>query len=123
MIGYVVALNGKVATIDVFDSPKLFKKLEGKLVRSYLTESIDVVADKAITPPTVADVKAFMADADKAVADKSYENAAAATVRRKGVRAAKSTVEYKAADYDDDAVMKDSPKKKPSVYKTYQSTK
>ena len=65
--------------------------------------------------------KAFMADADKAVAEKSYENAASATVRRKGMKAAKSAVEYKTADFDDDAVMKDTPKKKPSVYKTYQS--
>ncbi|MEO8707187.1 MAG: DUF6569 family protein, partial [Kofleriaceae bacterium] len=117
MIGYVVSLNGKIATIDVFDSPRLFKKLEGKLVRSYLTEAVDVVADKTITPPSVADVKAFMADADKAVAERSYENSASATVRRKGMKAAKSSVDYKSADYDEADTMKPSPKK-PSVYKT-----
>jgi hypothetical protein len=118
MIGYVVSLNGKVATVDMFDSPKLFKKLEDKLVRSYLTESIDIVAQHNIKPPTPTDVKTFMADADKAVAEKSYENAAASTVRYKGAKHAnKAIVELKEAD--DASRAKASPKK--SVYKTYQA--
>src|ERR1044071_6241351 len=48
MVGYAVALNGSVATVDVFASPALFKKLETKLVRSYLTEAIDIAARKEI---------------------------------------------------------------------------
>jgi hypothetical protein len=55
MIGYVVALNGKVATVDMFNSPRLFRKLEDKLVKSYLTESIDVPAGKHVTAPTTAE--------------------------------------------------------------------
>jgi len=121
MIGYVIALNGKVATVDMFNSPKLFRKLEDKLVKSYLTESIDTPAEKNIKPPTVADVKAFMSDADKAVAEKSYENPTASTVRFKGDKSAKAKVHLKEADGADDSMSR-SPKK-PAVYETYQKMK
>ena len=95
MIGYVIAVNGTIATVDRFTSPRLFRKLENKLVRSYLTESIDVTAAKDIKAPTVADVKTFMADADKATQEPSYENAAASTVRYLGDKAGKAQVELK----------------------------
>jgi hypothetical protein len=97
MIGYVVALNGKVATVDMFNSPRLFRKLEDKLVKSYLTESVDIPAAKNIAAPTAADVKTFMADADKAKEEKSYDNQAAETTRFKGEKALKSKVLYKPA--------------------------
>ncbi|HEU0029812.1 MAG TPA: DUF6569 family protein [Kofleriaceae bacterium] len=114
MIGYVVALNGKVATVDMFSSPTLFGKLEKKLLRSYLTESIDVAAAKSIKPPTPADVKTFMADADKAKAERSYENSASATVRYKGMKAAKARVQIKSPNAAADADA-------PTVYETYQA--
>jgi ARG and Rhodanese-Phosphatase-superfamily-associated Protein domain len=114
MIGYAVALNGKVATVDLFDSPKLFHKLEHKLVASYLTEAIDVTADPRARPPAVADIQAFMADADKAVAETSYETNAAETTRSLGKAANKAIVELKSARrrYD---------KKAKALYKTYQA--
>ena len=95
MVGYAVALNGAVATVDLFGSPQLFKKLETKLVRSYLTEAVDVAAQKDVKPPSAADVKSFMADADKAAEQKSYDTAAAATVINSGERASKAKVDYK----------------------------
>jgi hypothetical protein len=111
MIGFVVSLNNKIATIDMFDSPKLFAKLEAKLVRSYLTEAVDTPADKGIKAPSPNDVLAFMADADKAVAQKSYETDEASTVRYiGGSKANKSQVEYK---------MKSGPMTTKPVYKTY----
>lgn len=113
MVGYVVALGGKVATVDLFGSPKLFAKLEGKLLRSYLTGAVDVPAAARPKPPSVAEIKAFMADADKAAAERSYENATAATVHYKGAKAAKAKVELKNAAHPDRA---------PTVYQTYQST-
>jgi hypothetical protein len=76
MVGYAVALNGAVATVDVFGSPALFKKVETKLVRSYLTEAVDIAAQKDVRPPSPADVKSFMADADKAAEQRSYDTAA-----------------------------------------------
>jgi hypothetical protein len=113
MIGYVVSLDGKVATIDRFGSPKVFAKLEAKLLTSYVTEAVDVPATKANKSPTVADIKTFMADADKAAEERSYENAAATTVRYKGEKAGKARVDYKAAD-------KPGAAKKP-VYESYQA--
>lgn len=95
MVGYAVALNGQVATVDVFGSPALFKKLETKLVRSYLTEAIDIAANKDARPPTAAQVKAFMADADKAAEQRSYDTEAAETKVNKGERAFKTKVGYK----------------------------
>ena len=112
LVGFAVALNGKVATVDVFQSHALFEKLEGKLVRSYLTEAVDVVAEKNVAPPKAADVTSFMADADKAEAAQSYDTKAAKTYVSKGKRANSAAVRY--GDAKPDA---------PAVYKTYQSTK
>lgn len=95
MIGYVVTLNGKVATIDRFGSPKLFAKLETKLMRSYLTESIDIKATAANKSPSADDVKLFMADADKAAKEQAYDTEEATTVRFKGAKASKAGVMLK----------------------------
>jgi len=95
MVGYAVALNGSVATVDVFGSPSLFKKLETKLIRSYLTEAVDIAANKDARPPTASDVKAFIADAEKAAEQKSYDTPAAATSVKGGERAFKAKVGYK----------------------------
>jgi hypothetical protein len=109
----VVSLNGQVATVDMFQSPALFKKLEGKLLRSYMTEAVDVAAAKEIKPPTPAAVKTFMADADKAAEKRAYENKASQTKIKKGERAGKSTV-----DFSGDTV--EGAKPAPAVYETYQ---
>jgi len=95
MVGYAVAFNGSVVTVDLFGSPALFKKLETKLVRSYLTEAVDVTAQKDVTPPSPAAVKAFMVDADKAAEQRSYDTAAAETKINIGEHAAKAKVDYK----------------------------
>jgi hypothetical protein len=113
MIGYVIALNGQVATVDMFQSPALFKKLEPKLLRSYVTEAVSVPAQKDARPPTPAAVKTFMADADKAAEQRSYETKAARTKVKKGERAGKASV-----DFADDAVP---GKPAPAVYESYQA--
>lgn len=94
MIGYAVALNGKVATVDMFASPKLFAKLQKKLVRSYLTEAVDVAAIKDAKPPAAPDVKKFMADIDKAAEQDSYATKAARTKMKKSATAAKASVDF-----------------------------
>jgi hypothetical protein len=94
MIGYAVALNGKVATVDMFGSPKLFAKLQKKLVRSYLTEAVDVATTKDAKPPTATDVKTFMADVDKAAEQESYATKAARTKTKKSATAAKASVDF-----------------------------
>jgi hypothetical protein len=122
MVGYAVALNGSLATVDVFGSPALFKKLETKLVRSYLTEAVDVRARPNIEPPTAADVKAFMADADKAAESRSYDTGAADTMVKRGDKAFKAKVGYKRlppAKPDGQAAAAPAPE--PTVYENYQA--
>ncbi len=121
MIGFVVALNGKIATIDMFNSPRLYRKLETKLVRSYLTEAIEVKPEKDIKPTTVADVKAFIADADKAKEQKSYDTELAETAKYDGDRAAKSQVIYKPSKMGKKAYETKTGKKPAPLYETYQS--
>lgn len=125
MVGYAVALNGAVATVDVFGSPSLFKKLETKLVRSYLTEAIDVAARKDAKPPTASDIKGFIADAEKAAEQRSYDTAAAETMVKGGTRAFKAKVGYKlrkapAADPKAGAPAQ-AAAPAPTVYENYQA--
>lgn len=94
MVGFAVAINGKVATVDMFSSPKLFGKLQKKLVKSYLTEAVDIAAVKDAKPPTATEVKSFMADVDKVAEQNSYETKAARTKMKKGARASKASVDF-----------------------------
>jgi hypothetical protein len=123
MIGYAVALNGAVVTVDLFGSPALFRKLETKLVRSYLTESIDVPARKGSGAPSEAEVKSFMADADKAEEKKSYDTDVAETVVNTGRRAYKAKVGYKRAPSarPADAAKAEEAPAPPTVYQNYQA--
>lgn len=98
MVGYAVAINGKVATVDVFTSPALFRKLEAKLLRSYLTEAVDVKAAKDAKAAGVAEVKQFMADADAAADEQAaYENELASTKVKGGKFSDKASVKRKKA--------------------------
>lgn len=116
LVGFAVAVNGKVATIDLFNSPTLFKKLEGKLVRSYITDAVDEKTDKAAKPPTSADLKSFAADAEKAKTEKAYDTERASTVMKKGMHAAKSSVSYKKPN----APAAAAPAPEDQVYETYE---
>jgi hypothetical protein len=120
MVGFAVALNGAVATVDVFGSPALFHKLETKLVRSYLTEAVDIAAAKDVKPPSPAEVKLFMADADKAAEQKSYDTDAAATVTNRGMRASKAKVDYKPAKRGPANAAAATPPA-PALYENYQA--
>jgi hypothetical protein len=110
MLGYVVALNGKVATVDMFQSPALFKKLEQKLVKSYVTEAVDIVTAKDVKPPPPKAVYDFMDDADAAAEEAAYSTSAAKQSKAKGKSSAKSTVVAPTAAPD-----------APAMYKNYQA--
>lgn len=100
LVGFAVSLNGKVATVDVFEDPTLFGKLRGKLVRSYITEAIDVKTDKAAKAVTAKDVDDFIADAEKAAEEASFDTDVAESHLKKGRKAAKAKVMYKARKAD-----------------------
>jgi len=68
-IGFVVAVGGKVVAIETFGSPKLFKKFEKKLLRSYYVEAIDgerSADGRPAAAPKTADVADFASKAHKA---------------------------------------------------------
>jgi hypothetical protein len=64
MVGLLVAVNGEAIAFDRFDSPGLYRKLEPKLVRSYVAEAFDIkpVKSEALSK---AGAKTFMESAAK----------------------------------------------------------
>jgi hypothetical protein len=93
MVGFVVALDGKVATVDMFGSNALFVKLQPKLLKSYVTESLDVKATKANKAPTPTSVKTFMSDSNAAKAEKKHETSAATLTIQNGNYSSNSSVD------------------------------
>jgi hypothetical protein len=66
VIGYAVAVNGKVEAADVFGSHALFLKLWPKLLDGSATEALaERQKDKKFDAPTAGDVKTFLAEAVK----------------------------------------------------------
>jgi hypothetical protein len=66
VIGYAVAINGKVEAADVFGSNALFLKLWPKLINGSATEALaEKQKDKKFDIPTDEAVKTFLADAVK----------------------------------------------------------
>lgn len=83
-IGFVVALGGKVVAIETFGSPKLFRKFEKKLLRSYYVEAIDgeKSADGApAAAPRPADVAEFAGKAKKATRSTVLDKRSGKTVQ------------------------------------------
>ncbi|MDQ3337309.1 MAG: hypothetical protein M4D80_19275 [Myxococcota bacterium] len=114
MLGYVVALNGKVATVDMFQTPTLFQKLEPKLIKSYVTEAVDIVAQKDVKPPTQKMVVDFIDDAEEAPEEDHYSTKASKSFRKSGAKTGKSSVKLDSAD--DPASVE-----KPALYRNYQA--
>ena len=66
VIGYAVAINGRVEAADVFGSNALFLKLWPKLINGSATEALaEKQKDKKFDAPTSEAVKTFLADAVK----------------------------------------------------------
>ncbi len=97
VVGYAVALGGEIVALDVFDSPKLFARLDRKLRRSYYAEAVDVEAAPGAPVPTADAVRAFMVKADAAPDEAAYGNAEADTVNQIGDDAASTRVMSKRA--------------------------
>ena len=83
-IGFVVALGGKVVAIETFGSPKLFKKFEQKLLRSYYVEALDAARSPDGAPaaaPKPADVSSFARKAKAAKRTTVLEKQSGKTVQ------------------------------------------
>ena len=81
--GYVYAINGEINSAEVYASPELFRQMWPKLLRASATEAVaEKPKAKSKTPPTAADVKTALADADRANPS-SKQTAGSSTVTRK----------------------------------------
>jgi hypothetical protein len=67
VIGYAVAINGKVESFDVYGSAALFAKLWPRLLRASAIEAVASLPkdNKKFKPATAAAVAKMLADADK----------------------------------------------------------
>lgn len=99
VVGYAVALGGELVAVDVFDSPRLFARLDRKLRRSYYAEAIDAppAAGAVARLPTTDDVRAFMTRVEAAPEAPVYGNAEADTVNQAAEDAVSTKVMAKKA--------------------------
>lgn len=67
IVGYVIAINGKIVSGDAYASNGLFKKMWGKQMTAAATEAAsELSATPVATQPGIADVDAFLAKASVA---------------------------------------------------------
>lgn len=81
-VGVLVAINGKIESMDVFESTPLFQKLWPKLLKSYALDAAN--ADESTEPKecTLAAARTFLAEALQAsVASSNKEHGVALTKR------------------------------------------
>jgi hypothetical protein len=72
IVGVVVAINGKVEMVDVYESTPLFKKLWPKLLKAYALDSIAVAGeDDASKVCELADARSFFDKAREAEVEKT----------------------------------------------------
>lgn len=74
IVGVVVAINGKVEMVDVYESTPLFKKLWPKLLKGYALDAIAVARDDDASKSCgLAEAKAFFDKARDAEVEKTDE--------------------------------------------------
>jgi len=67
VLGYAFAINGQVNSIDVYSCNSLFKKMWPKLIRAAAVEALsDLKKGQNVEPPSCADIRACMNDAENA---------------------------------------------------------
>jgi hypothetical protein len=84
IVGVAVALNGKVVAIEQFESPRLFAKVRGKLLRSYYVEAVDAPREAGAPPVTPEDVIAFATRPPTVAAETVVEEGGQKTQRVSG---------------------------------------
>jgi hypothetical protein len=78
VVGYVVAINGRMSSANLYPSNALFRKMWGKQLAAAVTEAIGEAggaATSATPPPAPAAATQFLADAEKG---RSYQRPVAA---------------------------------------------
>ncbi len=111
-IGFVVVLNGQISGMETFGSPKLFRKLKDKMLRSYYVEAVDNPVDAA------AAARAVPVEKVKEFNQKARDNERRIVVEKKG--SAGKTMQVKDADVSGSEVVDEDaqPAAQPEVYKS-----
>jgi hypothetical protein len=73
-VGYAMALNGQVESVDVFATPGLFAKLKSKLLRAGATEAIAAKTTTPFEQPKAAAVQTLVSDAESGEAKLEKQN-------------------------------------------------
>jgi hypothetical protein len=95
VVGAVVAINGKIEMVDVFESTPLFRKLWPKLLKSYALDAVSAAGAKPAAKETsVADASEFLAKVLQASVQSTRQTKAGLVVTR---REAKGATSYSAA--------------------------
>jgi hypothetical protein len=61
VIGYVLAINGKLNSAEIYPSNGLFRKMWAKLISANATEPLGERSEEASAPPSLEAVSAFLA--------------------------------------------------------------
>ena len=83
MIGYAIAYQGEVAAVDKFASRDLFRKLERKLLRSYIAQAIEY-PDAIAKAPCIHAVRDFVANAKRGEEERAFVTNLASTLVKRG---------------------------------------
>jgi hypothetical protein len=95
VVGAVVAINGKIESVDVFESTPLFRKLWPKLLKSYALDALGAASAKpAAKDSSVADASAFLTKVLQASVSSSKQTKGGLVVTR---RETKDATSYSAA--------------------------
>lgn len=82
VIGYVVAINGKIQSADVYGSNALFQKVWPKLVKAGAVEALAEQGQGNVAAPSVENVQRFLSAADRGTMTKSASAGRSAVQRR-----------------------------------------
>ena len=86
VVGYAVAVNGNVDSVDVFASPNLFGKMKGKLLKASAAEAVATKGDKPTQAPDVKAVRALITDAESGAAKSEKQNLRTQVTRKETSR-------------------------------------
>lgn len=87
VVGVIVAVNGKVESVDVFESTPLFRKVWPKLLKSFALDAVHQSKQaKADSTCTVADAEAFLKETRQGTSQKMNKSEGGLMVTRHETR-------------------------------------
>jgi hypothetical protein len=84
IVGYVLAINGKISGGDVYPSNALFRKMWAKMLAANVTDAIAKKDAAGGAPPSIKDVEGFLAAAETAPKSERMLNASVRLATRDG---------------------------------------